>query len=92
VAVEIVEPSENEECCCCGSSGIRLNKYKSPLGPTSDGETHQHCDICYETMSSYYCGTSISKSQSDYERSETMKHVCRVGNMILKELRKTNAR
>lgn len=85
--VEIIEPNENEECCCCGSSDVKLNKWKNRDKPVEDGNWHQHCDLCYSTLAGNYCRPS---SVDVYERAELMKHVCAVGNMVLKEMRKMN--
>jgi len=82
--VEILEPAENQECCCCRVDGLRLHKWVEETVSGSARE-HQHCDLCFKTFAGNACTYPLAY---DLQTGKIMQHINAVANLVLRELKK----
>jgi hypothetical protein len=82
--VQVLDPEQDVECCCCRSSNVRLHQW-ADAPPLGNGQLHQHCDLCYETLAGNSCTRPLAY---DWETAKIMKHINNVANILLRELKK----
>jgi len=82
--VEILEPRDDQACCCCGVYGLRLNKWVEETVSGSARE-HQHCDLCFQTFAGNACTYPLAY---DLQTGKIMQHINAVANLVLREFKK----
>jgi hypothetical protein len=73
-----IAPTEDESCCSCSTSNVRLHRWTDD-DPFRTLQTHQHCDLCYETD----FGSRCSMKHSGYgDAMDIMRHITQVAHIM----------
>lgn len=77
---ELIQPSKDEECCCCNTNDIILHKFIHGF----NNREHRHCDICYNSL----IGNTCTYREQHLSNGRVQQAIAYCTNIILKAINK----